>query len=71
MCGLSLVAVSGVYSSVVVHRLTVVAHLVGKHVLLGTWASVDVTYGLSCPKACRIFLGEGSNPCFLHWQADP
>ena len=72
MWGLPLVAVSGVYSSVVVHRLlAAVTHPIAKHMLLGTWASVVVIYGLSCPKACRIFLDEGSNPCFLHWQADP
>ena len=27
-------------------------------------------YGLSYPKACRIFSDQGSNPCPLHWQAD-
>ena len=26
--------------------------------------------GLSRPTACRIFLGLGSNPCLLLWQAD-
>ena len=26
--------------------------------------------GLSCPKACGIFLDQGSNPCPLCWQAD-
>ena len=25
---------------------------------------------LSCSVACRIFLGQGSNLCLLHWQVD-
>ena len=25
---------------------------------------------LSCFAACGIFLHQGSNPCFLHWQVD-
>ena len=32
--------------------------------------SVVVAHGLSCSAACGIFLGQGSNPCPLHWQAD-
>ena len=36
----------------------------------GTWASVVVTLGLSCSKACGISLDQVSNPCLLHWQAD-
>ena len=27
-------------------------------------------HGLSCSKACGIFLDQGLNPCLLHWQAD-
>ena len=29
-----------------------------------------MAHGLSCSTACRIFPGQGSNPCPLHWQAD-
>ena len=49
MCGLSLVAVSGGYSLVVVYRLSIVevASLVVWHWLLGTQASVDVACGFS------------------------
>ena len=36
----------------------------------GLVGSVVVVHGLSCSAACRIFLDQGSNPCFLHWQAD-
>ena len=37
------------------------------------WASVTAARGLSScgPQACGIFLGQGLNPCPLHWQADP
>ena len=27
--------------------------------------------GLDAPGVCGIFLDQGSNPCFPHWQADP
>ena len=37
---------------------------------LGAQASVVVAHGLSCPVACRISLGQGSNPRPLHSQAD-
>ena len=29
-----------------------------------------MAYGLACSTTCGIFLNQGSNPCFLHWQAD-
>ena len=29
-----------------------------------------VIQGLSCSAACGIFMDQGSNPCFLHWQAN-
>ena len=32
--------------------------------------SVVAAHRLSCSTACGIFLGQGSNPCPLHWQAD-
>ena len=67
----SLVAASGSYSLVAVCRLlTVVAFLVAEHVLLGTWASVVVVYGLSCPAARGIFPDQVLNLCYLHWQVD-
>ena len=59
-----------------------VASLVAEHGLQGAQASivaalslwnmgsVVVACGLSCPAACGIFLDQGSNLCFLHWQAD-
>ena len=31
---------------------------------------IVVAQGLSCSMVCGIFLGQGSNPCLLHWQAD-
>ena len=33
--------------------------------------SVVVAHGPSCSTACGIFPDQGSNPCPLHWQADP
>ena len=32
--------------------------------------SVIVAQGLSCPKPCGIFLDQGLNQWFLHWQED-
>ena len=29
-----------------------------------------MVHGLGCSEACGIFLDEGLNPCFLHWQVD-
>ena len=40
----------------------------------GTWArglSVGTALGLGCSAACGILPDRGSNPCPLHWQADP
>ena len=37
---------------------------------LGAQASVVVACRLSCPVACGIFPGQGSNSYPLHWQAD-
>ena len=37
---------------------------------LGLTGSAVVEYGLSCPLACGIFLDQGLNLCFLHWQTD-
>ena len=38
---------------------------------VGARASVVVAHGPSCSVACGIFPHQGSNPCLLHWQADP
>ena len=34
------------------------------------WGLSSVPHCLSCFRACGIFLGQGSNLCPLHWQAD-
>ena len=36
---------------------------------LSSSATVVVAPGLSCSAACGNLLDQGSNPCFLHWQA--
>ena len=36
----------------------------------GVQASGVVVHGLSCPKACRILLDQGSNLCSLLWQVN-
>ena len=33
-------------------------------------ASITAARELNYSKACEIFLGQGSHPCLLHWQAD-
>ena len=47
--------------------LIAVASLIAEH---GTRVSVVVAHGPSCSAACGICLGQGSNLCPLHWQAD-
>ena len=37
---------------------------------LGSGAQTQRAHKLSCPKACGIFPGQGSNLCPLPWQAD-
>ena len=67
VCGLSLVAASGGYSSLQCTDFSL-------SWLLGAQASVVVAHGLSCSAACGILPGQGSNPWPLHWgghwQAD-
>ena len=58
------------FSSCSAWTLIVVAFLVAEHVLLGTWASVVVVYGLNCPASCGIFPDQVLNLCFLHWLVD-
>ena len=67
--GLSLVADSGGYSSVLRVSCCSSFSCCGAQAL-GTWASVIVACRLSCPKACGIFPELGLNPCPLDWQAD-
>ena len=62
--------------------LTAVAPLAVEHGLQGTLASGAVTHTLNgcrfsscgtkadCSATCGIFPHQGSNLCFLHWQAD-
>ena len=81
--GLSLVALSGSYFLLAVCRLLIaVASFVAEHRLQAVRASAVAAPGLqgtgsavvvqrlSCSKACRIFLDQGSNLCLLPWQAD-
>ena len=37
---------------------------------LGSIGLAVVGHGLNCSAACGIFLDQGPNLCFLHWQAD-
>ena len=63
--GLSLVAVSGGYSS-----LQCAGFSCCRAWALGTQASVVVALRLRCSTACGIFPDQGSNLCPLHWQVD-
>ena len=69
--GFSLVVGNGGCSpAVVCGLLAAVASLVAEHGLEGTWASVVVANGLSCPAAYGIIPVQGSNLCPQHWKAD-
>ena len=68
--GLSLVAASGVHSSLRCAGLSL-----SRPLLLGSTGSrragsVVVAHGPSCSAACGIFPDQGWNPRPLHWQAD-
>ena len=71
----SLVAASGTFSLVAVHRLLVLQSIgsrartsvVAVPGLKNTGSPV-VAQGLTCCNACDIFLDEGLNLCLLHWQ---
>ena len=68
---LSLVAVSGGYSLVMLHGiLTAVASLVVEFGLSGLQASAAVLHRLSCSLAHGIFPDQGLNWCPLHCKAD-
>ena len=52
------------------HRLLIaVASLVAEHGLYSMRASVVLVHRLSCSLAHGIFLDQGQNLCFMHWQA--
>ena len=75
MFGLSLVVASR--DSVEVWGLLFLWSTGSRHVgsvvaACGLWNAglIVVVPALSCFAACGIFLGQGSNPCLLHWQAD-
>ena len=69
--GLSVVAVTGGYSLVAVHRLLiVVAFLVEGARGPRAWAQQLWCMGLVTPTACGIILDQGSNPCPVPWQVD-
>ena len=70
VCGLSLVAVSGVLSGCTAWA----SHCSGVSPC-GAWplewaGLVPSACGLSCPVARGIILHQGSNPCSLRWQTD-
>ena len=59
----------GGFSCCGARALGVRASVVVAHGLQGP-GSVVVAQGLRCFVACAVFLGQGSNPCPLHWQVD-
>ena len=69
-CGLSLVVVSGGYSSLRCPGFSLWWLLLLQSVGARRAGSVVVVHGLSCSIACGIFLDQGYNPCPLHWWAD-
>ena len=70
MCGLSLVAASGVHSSSRCAGLSLSRPLLLRSTGSRRAGSVVVAHGPSCSAACGILPDRGSNPCPLHWQAD-
>ena len=70
MRGLSLVAVSGGYSSSQCAGLSLLRPLALRSTGSRRTGSVVVAHGPSCSTECGIFLDQGSNPCPLHRQAD-
>ena len=79
--GFSLVVGSRGYSLVVVHGLLFIEASCGawalRHLGFSSCSSWTLEHrlkvvmqGLSCSVACGIFMGQGSNMCFLHWQAN-
>ena len=69
--GLSLVAASGGHSSSRCTGLSLSPPLLLRSTGSRRAGSVVVAHGPSRSAACGIFPDQGSNPCPLHWQADP
>ena len=69
--GLSLAAASGGHSSSRCAGLSLSRPLLLWSTGSRRAGSVVVAHGPSCSVACGIFPDQGSNPCPLHWQADP
>ena len=69
--GLSLVVASGGHSSSWCAGLSLSQPLLLWSTVSRHAGSVVVAHGPSCSAACGIFPDQGSNPCPLHWQADP
>ena len=70
VCGLSLAAASGGYSSLRCTGFSLRWFLLLQSIGSMRAGSVVVAHGLSYSMACGIFPDRGSNPCSLHWQAD-
>ena len=70
MRGLSLFAASGGHSSSQCAGLSLSRPLLLRSTGSRRAGSVIVAHWPSCSAACGIFPDQGSNPCFLHWQAD-
>ena len=71
MRGLSLVAASGGRSSSRCAGLSLSRPLLLRSTSSRRAGSVVVAHGPSRSAACGIFPDQDSNPCPLHWQADP
>ena len=69
--GLSLVAASRGHSSSRCVGLSLSRPLLLRSTGSRRAGSAIVAHGPSCSAACGILPDQGSNPCPLHWQADP
>ena len=69
--GLSPVAASGGHSSSRCMALSLSRPLLLRSTGSRRAGSVIVAHGPNCSAACGILPDQGSNPCPLHWQADP
>ena len=73
--GLSLVAASGGYSLLwcmgfSLRWLLLLRSTGSRCMSFSRCGTQALEHRLSSSAACGIFLGQGSNPCSLHWQAD-
>ena len=55
---------------VVVHGLLIAVASLGAEQGFQSMDSAVVVHGLTCSMALGIFLGQGLNPCPLHWHMD-